>query len=621
MKKILTSILTILLIVTLTACAGASSQTTTASDSPVAGAPTQALSTPIASDFDADDTTVSVDSAGATVIRFEGDSIRAEGSGVNVDGTSVTVTAAGVYSIQGVLDNGQIIVDTQDAENVTLILNGATITNASGAPIYVANAEKVILTLAGGTQNAVTDGASYASLDENGEPNAAIFSHDDLTINGNGALTVTANYNNGIASKDDLKIVSGTITVNAANDGIKGKDSVSIKDGVISINAGADGIQTTNVDEAEKGYILIEGGTLNIVSGLDAIQSATSLQISGGNFAITSGGGAVNNSVTGGGVWGPRGMEGNPNKPAESAKGLKAGSDLFLLGGSFDINSADDSLHSNTNITIDGGNILMKSGDDGMHADTALTVNGGEITLTQSYEGMESATITVNGGTIHLTASDDGINAGGGADGSAVNGRPGQGRFAADNSFVYINGGYLYVDAGGDGLDTNGSFAMTNGTVIVNGPTDNGNGPVDYMGTFTMSGGFLVAVGSSGMAQAPSADSTQYSVLYNFETVQSSGTLLHIRSQTGQEILTLMPTKDYQSVMISSPALQNGETYLVYTGGSSSGAAVDGLYSGGAYSPGSQVATVTLTGVTTYAGASGGFGPGGGGGGGQPPRP
>jgi hypothetical protein len=164
---------------------------------------------------------------------------------------------------------------------------------------------------------------------------------------------------------------------------------------------------------------------------------------------------------------------------------------------------------------------------------------------------------------------------------------------------------------------------MTDGVVIVNGPTNNGNGPIDYMGTFTVSGGFLVAVGSSGMAQAPSGDSTQYSVLYNFDSIQATGTLLHIQSQSGEEILTFMPTKEYQSVMISLPALQNGETYLVYTGGSSTGAATDGLYEGGLYTPGTQLASFTTSSTVTSIGAMGG-GPGGGrpGGGGpsgQPP--
>jgi len=626
MKKLLNFLLTII-IVTLTACSGnvnadVTSQTViTASDSLGSAQQTQAISsTPITSDYDPDDLTVSVNVADTTVIRLEGDSIAVEGNGVNVSGTIVTVTAAGVYNIQGILNDGQIVVDTQDAETVTLILSGADITNTTSAPIYVANAEKMVITLADGTQNSLTDGATYCYPDESDEPNAAIFSHDDLTINGDGALTVNANYNNGIASKDDLKIVSGTITVNAVNDGIKGKDSVSIKDGVITINAGADGIQSTNADEEGKGYILIEGGTFNITSAFDSIQAETNLQINGGNFTITSGGGSVNNSTDGGGMWGDRGMEGNPNKPTESAKGLKAGVDITVMAGTFNINSADDAIHANNSVSINDGTILMASGDDGIHADTTLTINGGEINLTQSYEGLESAIITVNGGTIHLHASDDGINAGGGADSSSVNGRPGQNEFAmTGNYFVYIHGGYIFIDANGDGLDTNGSFAMTDGVVLVNGPTNNGNGPLDYMGTFNVTGGFLVAVGSSGMAQAPSDTSTQYSVLYNFDEVQTAGTLVHIQTQSGQEILTFAPTKEYQSVLLSSSVLQNGETYVVYSGGNATGTVTDGLYSGGTYTVGTQVTSFTISSMVTGGGAMSGFPGGGSGLGGVPP--
>lgn len=123
-----------------------------------------------------------------------------------------------------------------------------------------------------------------------------------------------------------------------------------------------------------------------------------------------------------------------------------------------------------------------------------------------------------------------------------------------------------------------------------------------------MSGGFLVAVGSSGMAQAPSSDSTQYAVLQNLSSVQAAGTLIHIETTAGEDILTFLPTKEYQSIVISSPELQNSENYVVYTGGSSSGTSVDGLITDGEYTPGSQVAEFTITSIIT--GETGG-GPGG----------
>jgi hypothetical protein len=396
------------------------------------------------------------------------------------------------------------------------------------------------------------------------------------------------------------------------NDGIKGRDSIAIKDGTITINAGGDGMQANNDIDAEKGYVAIEGGTLDITAGLDGIQAETSLLVSGGDIAITSGGGSIDSSSGGG--FGGRGMGGNPNKTDESAKGLKAGVDLTITGGEIQISSLDDALHSNVRITINGGDILLASGDDGVHGDDVLTINGGVLNITQSYEGLESVIITINDGNIRIVASDDGINASSGNGGAAAGGMPGLGPgiFESGDNYLYVNGGYIAMDAMGDGLDINGPIEMTGGVVIVNGPTSNNNGALDYAGAFNITGGFLVAVGSSGMAQAPSTSSTQYSVMHTFPSPQAAGTMVHIETEDGEEILTFVPTKEYQSVVLSSPELKNGSTYVVYSGGSSTGTVTDGLYSGGTYTAGTQVTSFTISSMVTGAG-SGGFpgGPGG----------
>jgi hypothetical protein len=488
-----------------------------------------------------------------------------------------------------------------------LVLDGADITSSTSAPIYVANAEKAVITLADGTENVVTDGDTYVLTDpESDEPDAAIFSKDDLTINGTGSLTVNANYDNGIASEDDLKITGGEITVNAVNDGIKGKDSVAVKDGTITINAGSDGMQSSNAEDAEKGYIAIEGGTLTITAGLDGIQAETQIAVSGGNITVSSGGGSVNSSNNGGGMWNDRNAPTNSSS-AESTKGLKAGIDITITDGTVNVDSSDDSLHSNGTLIIDGGEMVLASGDDGIHADSAIEINGGNVTITQSYEGIESAIVTINDGNIHLVSSDDGINIAGGNDGSSIDGRPGQNDFSGSGNYaLYINGGYLAIDAGGDGLDSNGSITMTDGVVLVNGPTNDGNGALDYVGTFNITGGFLVATGSSGMAEAPSTSSTQYSLRYNFASQQAAGTVVHIETQDGQEVLTFAPTKVYQSVVLSSPELANGTTYVVYTGGSSTGSVADGLYAGGTYTAGTQVASLTISSMVTSGGSSAG---------------
>jgi hypothetical protein len=298
-----------------------------------------------------------------------------------------------------------------------------------------------------------------------------------------------------------------------------------------------------------------------------------------------------------------------------SAKGIKAGVDITIEGDNIiDIDSSDDSIHSNGSLTINEGNIVLASGDDGIHSDTTLKINGGDIDITKSYEGIESSEITVSNGTIHLVAGDDGINAAGGADGSSVNGRPGQNNFEfSGNNNLYLNGGYIYIDADGDGIDINGAVEMAGGTVIVNGPTENYNGALDYLGGFKITGGFIVAVGSSGMAQAPSTSSTLYSLMVNLSTALPEGTIFHIENEDGEDILTFLPTKAYQSVVLCSPELENGATYTVYSGGSSTGKAVDGLYSGGTYEAGTQITSLTVSGMVTTFGSGGGMAPGGGG--------
>ncbi len=531
----------------------------------------------------------STDALDVSCIALQGNLITLYGDGATVAGNIVTITSAGTYSISGSLADGQILVDTTDSENVNIILNGVDISCSTSAPIHVLNAEKVVITLADGSRNSVKDGNSYSVLDEDSEPNAAIFSKDDLTIKGSGTLTVDANYNDGITSKDDLKITGGVISVQAVNDGIRGRDSVEIKGGTISVNAAGDGIQSNNDEDTEKGYIAIDDGTLSVVAGADGIQAETSLSISGGDIAVTSGTGS----------------------DSDSGKGLKAGVTVTITGGTLSINASDDAVHSNDSVVIDGGDLTLASSDDAIHADSNLEINGGNISITQCYEGLDSAAITLNGGNVHLVARDDGINAVTKGTSSEMMGRPGQNNGAATGSnTLTINGGYLIVNADGDGLDINGPITMTAGTVIVNGPTNNGNGPVDYLGSFSISGGDFLAVGSAGMAMGPSTSSTQNSVMLTYAGTQAAGTLIHIESADGDDILTFAPAKAYQSVVFSSPGLSSGLEYLVYSGGHSSGTSTDGLYSGGTYTPGTEVTSFTVSGTVTTVGSQNGQMPG-----------
>ncbi len=541
------------------------------------------------------------DDSESVPITLNGDSITADNDGVIVDGTTVTITAAGTYSLTGSLADGQIVVDTDDDGLVRLVLAGVNISSSISAPINIVNADEAMIVLADGTENTLTDAATYVYANsEDDEPNAALFSAADLTLSGTGSLTVSANYNDGIASKDGLIIASGTITVNAVDDGIRGKDYLVVEDGNITITAGGDGLKSDNDEDATLGYIAVEAGSLNITAGGDAIAAKTDVMIADGNFTLSSGGGSSAQIAE-----------------TDSAKGIKGPVAVSINGGIFTIDSADDAIHSNGSIVINGGTFSIASGDDGAHADTALEINAGTIDVTRSYEGLESAALTINGGDINVTASDDGINGAGGNDASGVvagpgfggdrgqGGGPGQDAFAASGNYsLNINGGTVVVNANGDGLDVNGSITMTGGLVIVNGPTEQMNGALDYDGTFEITGGFFVTAGSSGMAMAPSNSSSQNSVLINFTSTQAAGTVVHIQNSAGEDLLTFAPAKAYQSITFSSPQLAQGTAYTVYLGGNSTGTASDGVYQGGTYTPGSEYTTFTPASTVTQIGSN-----------------
>lgn len=566
-----------------------------------------------------------------------GVNVTVEGEGATVENNKVTITSAGTYSIKGSLTDGQIIVNAGDDDKVYIILNGVNVTCSNSAPIYVKNAKKAIISLADNTVNNIKDGENYVFEDEsNDEPNAAIFSKSDLIFIGNGSLTVEAKYNNGVTSKDDLKIQSGNITVNSKADGLRGKDSVVITNGNVTINAGEDGIKSSNDEDAEKGYVLVEGGKINITAVNDGIQAETNAFVKDGDITINTGGGAANGTAKkeemgGPGMW--KQAQATTTTDAEeesaSAKAIKAGANIITEGGTFNIDARDDAMHSNNNLVINAGTFNISSGDDGIHSDSTLTINGGNIDVIKSYEGIESETITINDGDVNVVASDDGVNASSGKDSLGIDGNAGQsvppdmpgkpsesdssgtdsgagrpegpggfGGSSSSNGVININGGYLTVNASGDGIDSNGSIYMKGGTAIVNGPTDDGNGHLDYDWSFEMTGGFLIAASSSGMVQAPSTESTQNSIKVTLSS-QSANNLVRIENEKGEEILTFAPSKQYASVVVSSPKFETGSTYKVYVGGSSTGTVNDGVYSDGTYTKGEEIGSFTISSTVT----------------------
>ena len=581
MKKHL-AILTVAILVMLAGCGSgeeASDQTTKASSLLDAVSADEIDTSVSKTDQDA-----SYDESSATKISLSGNSASISGDGASEKDGTITIQQEGTYVVTGTLNDGQIIVQAADTHKVHIVLKGASIYCADHAALFIKQADKVFLTLADGSENTLGSGSSYHLSDEDSNVDGVIFSRADLTLNGSGKLTVNAKYKHAIVSKDDLIVTGGAYAITAGNGGgLYGKDCVKITNGTFTIQSGTDGIQASNAEQADRGYVYISGGALHITAGTDGIQADNVLRIDGGTFQITSGGGSANastdqkgNENPGWGMWGPGSKEEttkteDPTDTSDSAKGLKAGVSLSVRGGTFTIDSSDDSVHCNGTVTITGGTFALSSGDDGVHAGDALLIQNGTIAISQSYEGLEGLNVTISGGKIQLTASDDGINSAGGSD-TADQGRPGQNQFNVSEDsdlFIKMIGGSVTVDAGGDGLDSNGNLIIEGGSVLVSGSANNGNGALDYEGTAKITGGTVVAAGMSGMAQGFSDSSSQYSILHNFSTTLSESDAITLKDSDGNTLVTYTPAKAYQSVVVSCPDMEKGQTYTLSAGSQS----------------------------------------------------
>ena len=516
-------------------------------------------------------------------VEFSEDEITVDQSGtdtgIKVQGTVLTIQKAGIYQIKGSLDDGQIVIDTQDEDTVKLILNGVKITNSDSAAVYVASApKKVTLHIQKGSVNIVEDGAEYAQdVVEEDEIKAAIFSKDDLKISGSGELYVTGNYNKGIYSKDDLEIKNAGVYVSAVDDAVRGKDSLTVESAYIYVEAGGDGLRTSNETEEGKGQIMISDSEIYLTASGDCIQAISELTVTNSTGVLNSGGGAKE-------------AETKTGQPG-STKGMKAGTTLTLNGGKYTFDCKDDAIHCNDTVTVQNGTFYIAAGDDGIHADNVLTVENGNLTISGCYEGLEAQQIYYKGGTARITAEDDGVNAAGGKDGSGMQG-PGEDPFQIDeDALIEISGGYLVVDASGDGLDSNGMLAMAGGTAIVYGPTNGGNGALDYNGEFEVSGdATLLAVGSSGMAQG--ITESEYGNLA-FTCQVGADTIMSIQDSEGNIIFSFEAPKKYSCVVFTSPQIKSGEEYVVYTGGSYSKDSVDGVFTQGNYQGGTELGNLS----------------------------
>lgn len=451
----------------------------------------------------------------AVKITLSGKTATCDSSNVQIEDGVVTIKAAGVYVLSGTLTDGTVVVDAGDDDKVQLVLDGVSITAADYAAIYAKNADKVFVTLAEGTENTLTVSGDYVQTDDN-NVDAVIFAKCDLTLGGSGSLTVKDTVGHGIVSKDDLVVTGGTYTIESQDHCLNGKDSVRIADGTFTLTCDEDGIHAGN-DDQQDGYIYIEGGDIDISVGDDAMHAEGLLIITGGDIDIS--------------------------KSYEGIEGYK----ILVTGGDIDVAASDDGFNA-------AGGSSDNSGDNkGGNSDGTGDNKGG-------FGGGPGG--DMNGNTPPARPDSNGQSSG-------TPGGPGMGGAGMDadyDAYILITGGTININADGDGIDSNGYLGITGGNVYVLGPSNNGNGALDYGIYAAITGGEMVAVGGSGMAQGFGDESTQCSALVNFDEWVDAGETITLTDSNGNMLLTYKTDKKFDSVLISTLDMKQGETYTLTAG-------------------------------------------------------
>ncbi|MBQ8759424.1 MAG: carbohydrate-binding domain-containing protein, partial [Clostridia bacterium] len=503
-------------------------------------------------------------------------------------------------------------------------LEGVKISNPSNPVIFFENSEKSLITISKGTENYITDGEEYAL-----EAKAAVFSNDDIEIKGEGKLYVTSKAHHALASDDDIKIEEGTmVLVSEKKDGIHANNTIKITGGNISVTAFGDGIQSEEDVVIEGGNISVttngtvaqssnnpwgggmpQGGrggrTRQNQADWDNGQAQSTGEMTppeGMEGMTPPQGGMPTSEMTppkgmegmmppeGGRPMGeitpPEGMEGmtppqgmeimmppedGNQAPTEdeatATKGIKAETNISITGGKISVDAADHAIHCAATISITGGEIELSSkAGKGISAHGDVVIDNGEIRVIKASEGLESkANFTINGGKIEVNATDDGINAGGTGGRDVANRRDAEAQTGHD---LIINGGTVFVNAQGDGLDANGRMIINGGDIVVEGPTNSGNGALDSGGVIRVNGGTVIALGASGMAEVPDNESGQPAFRLVTDQNIAQNTTITIKSESGDVLYSYTTKKTGNSIVFSSHQLKVGDKYTVTIGDS-----------------------------------------------------
>ena len=441
---------------------------------------------------------------------------------------NIDIKNAGKYVVSGTLSDGSIVVDAYDSSKVFIRLAGVSVYCSNDAAFRVNQADKVFLTLAEGTDNTFESGSEYSESAISDNTGGTFFSHDDLTVNGNGSLTITAAYKHGIDCNDKLVIAGGNITINAPQDGIHANDGVNIINATLTINAADDGI---NGGES----VLVAGGTINILGCYEGIEAVT-VEIRDGELSIECTDDGINANGGSGGFGGmPGGMGGNfrggmqSNPNTDFEPGAEPPEDFkqkWLGQGEFPQPPEDGGAQSQPDVKMPSTNTAgeSESGSDNENEnaeETWIHISGGNITILNS-SGRDS-----------------------------------------------------------DGLDSNGDIIITGGNILISLTGSGGNNAIDYGsesgGVCEISGGSVIACASSSMAEGFSQTSAQGSILYMFDEEVQSGTPVTVSDSDGNIILSWEVPCSYSAVTISHPSMTVGNDYTIAVGESSETITLDSI--------------------------------------------
>lgn len=555
-----------------------------------------------------------------------------DGSTITQNDSVYTITQAGEYTVTGLLSEGQIVVNADDNAEITIVLNGTSITCSNGSPIYIKNADNVKIKSEENTYNCIVDARTEAddnsdnSSSENG--NAAIYAACDLKLVGKGALSVTGNYNNGIQSKDDISIKNVTIKVNAVNNAIKGNDEVAIESGeIIAISRKGDGIKTSNSSLSNKGKrkgnVIISGGNIDIYAACDGIDAAYGVDVSGdGNLNIytdtysdyseavaadNSGSSAnslgnppdMNNTQNNGNMGNPPDMNNsssnsgnNPDMKGNFGGGNRAANGIpgnNSSGNSSKKSYSTKGIKADSEINISGTAINISSTDDGIHANS----DSGVLETGEDGKGI----ISISGGTITISTGDDGIHAD-----KELNITDGYINVLTSYEgleaiTINISGGQSFIYAADDGINActgDGSSTplinITGGYIDVttgSGDTD----AIDSNGSYTQSGGMVLVKGGSSSGQVSGSIDVDGNITitggtcvalggicetpvnsvnaYVFSSVSFNAGSYSVKDSSGNEIISFTLNNSYSNGWICASALTTNTEYTLYCDGSS----------------------------------------------------